>query len=297
MGEAFLKEKERSARFQDCIGSFFSPGQWSQQSISAKSEIHSAYVDGCLSMEGIICIFREVKVELGEGHDAYLQLARDYQIYIARLRDNNDHVLLQRGAPTFLLCLIGPVLLIAGGFWDGVSTIVQPLLQPYIMLFDMLDGLQQDLAGLLYALKEAVGILVSSQREIEKPQKFNPKVPRVYPSFKPLTLKSLSSQDEVPLTFESPLHQSSSKPLLFLATVPEGNSKAHRVVKLVNSQYGTNVHQTLVKHGLAPVLHGYRHLDGAPTAYVMEYLAPLSTSSPSEGWKTLHDFAESHDAG
>ncbi|KAG8967423.1 hypothetical protein FRC03_009943, partial [Tulasnella sp. 419] len=146
------------------------------------------------------------------------------------------------------------------------------------MLFDMLDGLQQDLAGLLFALKVAVGTLVryvcfasslcrfsyqqgvapnaSSQQEIENPKKFNPKVPRVYPSFKPL-----SSHDEVPLTFESPLHRGSSKPLLFLATVPEGNSKAYRVVKLVNSQYGTNVHQTLAMHGLAPVLHGYRHLD------------------------------------
>ncbi|KAG8967424.1 hypothetical protein FRC03_009944 [Tulasnella sp. 419] len=107
MGEAFLTDKERSVRFQDCIGSFFSPGQWSQHCISTKSEMYDASVDDCLLMEGIICIFREDKVELGEGHDAYLQIARDYQIYIARLRDNNDYVLLHRGAPTFLLCLIG----------------------------------------------------------------------------------------------------------------------------------------------------------------------------------------------
>jgi len=39
----------------------------------------------------------------------------------------------------------------------------------------------------------------------------------------------------------------------------------------------------LAAKGLAPKLYGYAKVDGAPTAYVMEYL------DPSE-WKTLHRF-------
>ncbi|KAG8938721.1 hypothetical protein FRC03_006985 [Tulasnella sp. 419] len=125
----------------------------------------------------------------------------------------------------------------------------------------------------------------SFQLKTANPKKFDSKVPRVYPSYKPL-----SSQDEVHLTFERPLYERSSKPLLFLATATVDNSKA---LLVVNDRYGAHVHQILGQRGLAPTLYGHRHLEGAATAYVMDYLASPTTSPPSEGWKTLHDFAKS----
>ena len=53
--------------------------------------------------------------------------------------------------------------------------------------------------------------------------------------------------------------------------------------KLVSRSYSQQVHEHLAAKGLAPKLYGYAKVDGAPTAYVMEYL------DPSE-WKTLHRF-------
>ncbi|KZT06283.1 uncharacterized protein LAESUDRAFT_628715, partial [Laetiporus sulphureus 93-53] len=53
------------------------------------------------------------------------------------------------------------------------------------------------------------------------------------------------------------------------------------VVKLVNDSYGEEVHQLLARHNLAPALYGYARPEGAPAAYVMEYL--------DENWRSLFD--------
>jgi len=45
----------------------------------------------------------------------------------------------------------------------------------------------------------------------------------------------------------------------------------------------------LAAHGLAPKLYGTAKVDGAPTAYVMEYLDPSA-------WQTLHQFLISNAA-
>jgi len=42
----------------------------------------------------------------------------------------------------------------------------------------------------------------------------------------------------------------------------------------------------MADNGLAPKLYGYAEVDGAPTAYVMEYLDPSS-------WQPLYEFFES----
>ena len=52
------------------------------------------------------------------------------------------------------------------------------------------------------------------------------------------------------------------------------------LVKLVNGGYGVEVHHLLAKHSLAPTLHAYSKVEGAPTTYITEYLDPSS-------WKPL----------
>jgi serine/threonine protein kinase len=69
--------------------------------------------------------------------------------------------------------------------------------------------------------------------------------------------------------------------MLFTASLSKLSSESIPVfVKLVNGRYGEEVHKLLADHGLAPVLYGVSDLEGAPKAYVMEYLDPSS-------WMTL----------
>jgi serine/threonine protein kinase len=75
--------------------------------------------------------------------------------------------------------------------------------------------------------------------------------------------------------------------LLFLATSPISTSQV--LIKLiVGDRYGTEAHKILAKAEFAPALYGTAKVQGAPTAYVMEYL------SPNDGWKTLHEHARQH---
>ena len=55
------------------------------------------------------------------------------------------------------------------------------------------------------------------------------------------------------------------------------------LVKLVPRSYSREVHGYMAKNKLAPKLYGYAEVEGAPTAYVMEYLDPSI-------WQTLHQF-------
>lgn len=63
--------------------------------------------------------------------------------------------------------------------------------------------------------------------------------------------------------------------MLFTASLSKLSSESISVfVKLVNGRYGEEVHKLLADHDLAPVLYGVSDLEGAPKAYVMEYLDP-----------------------
>ena len=55
--------------------------------------------------------------------------------------------------------------------------------------------------------------------------------------------------------------------------------------KLVPRSYSREVHEYMAKNKLAPKLYGYAEVEGAPTAYVIEYLDPSI-------WQTLHPFFE-----
>ena len=84
------------------------------------------------------------------------------------------------------------------------------------------------------------------------------------------------------LTFKSRLDEAGQQLLLATLNSPSYSNQPV-VVKLVSRSYSQQVHEHLAAKGLAPKLYGYAKVDGAPTAYVMEYL------DPSE-WETLHRF-------
>ncbi|KAG8919148.1 hypothetical protein FRC02_001857 [Tulasnella sp. 418] len=285
MGNSFPDEKARQQRFDECIDSLIGSKKWQRQyTINSKNESRTAIVDRCLIMNDVLCIIREDKVEIGEGNDVYMQVSRDFQMYISYLRGESSP-LLDHGAPTFLVCVFGPLILIAGGFWDGKSVIVEPLGPAFVMFPDHSRDRIQVLARQLYALKQAANTL-SSRQSSATTAPLIPGLPRVYPSFK--QFNSEEADEEQSLTFIRPLHEDS--PLIFLATA--GDSETPRLVKLVNNRYGTITHKKLETEGLAPALYGQKSLVGAPTAYVMEYLIPPSDSPKSGGWVTLYTFAQ-----
>ena len=97
-------------------------------------------------------------------------------------------------------------------------------------------------------------------------------VPRIYSTFS--LLSDEKPEKEPKLTFRKRIPHEIPRSFLFLASV--GNSDTLWFVKLTNSEYGITVHQTLAANGLAPQLYGFKHLKGAPAAYVMEYLTITS---------------------
>ena len=109
--------------------------------------------------------------------------------------------------------------------------------------------------------------------------RFAPCTPRIYRICK---LIGKSKDETSTLTFESKLYEANQQ--LLLATLNSSSySNQSVVVKLVSRSYSQQVHKHLAAKGLAPKLYGYAKVDGAPTAYVMEYL------DPSE-WEILHRF-------
>ncbi|OBZ78364.1 hypothetical protein A0H81_02639 [Grifola frondosa] len=273
MGDPFENELERSEKFDDGMtGEFL----WLDEDIPGT--------------------IREVKWEAGlGGGDIYLQIARRFDIAINNLRDrakDNAKVaaFLLHGAPMFLMCLLGPIFFVAGGFFDGSVVVVEPLGQPCFMLMDETDQREQEIARLLYAVEQGLDELKSVSRSRPSVD-FLPGLPRIYSSY------VLFTQPEVGnLTFHRRLSKK-SQCLLFYATLshPPPTSPSSTpiqssvVVKLVNKRYGEDVHRRLASRGFAPILYGYSRLDGAPTAYVMEYLG--------SDWMSLFEFERGVGAG
>jgi hypothetical protein len=106
MGDHFADETKRGCAFENCIKKLLSLEWRHEHRIIPSSEGCSASIDGCYMDGGVLCIIREDKIEAGEAHDAYMQAARGFQMYVSQLRDNGSP-LLERGAPTFILLLIG----------------------------------------------------------------------------------------------------------------------------------------------------------------------------------------------
>ena len=107
---------------------------------------------------------------------------------------------------------------------------------------------------------------------------FVPSTPRIYGS---CTLLEPEGEDGT-LTFVSRPNNTYQR--LFLATLSSPSIPDLQVlVKLVPRPYSQDVHKHMADNGLAPELYGYAEMEGAPTAYIMEYLDPSV-------WQTLHEF-------
>jgi hypothetical protein len=84
------------------------------------------------------------------------------------------------------------------------------------------------------------------------------------------------------LEFTANLDATNSNRLLFTASLRNTFLETIPVfVKLINGQYGEEVHHLLAQHNLAPMLHAYSKLESAPKAIVMKYLDPSSCMSLS----------------
>jgi hypothetical protein len=104
MGDAFSEEEapSRTMAFDSCVSSLFSKYHvpHEMQTLSNFGFLNDSY-----SVNGILCIIREDK-EPGDGGDAYMQIARDFQLYVSHLLKEEDPIL-EDGAPIFLLCITG----------------------------------------------------------------------------------------------------------------------------------------------------------------------------------------------
>ncbi|KAG9042544.1 hypothetical protein FS837_010740 [Tulasnella sp. UAMH 9824] len=280
MPDHFAKENDRSKAFDKCLKPIFPLKSWhAQVPIDPETERHEAKVDRTYELDGMILIIREDKLESGTGYDVYMQIARDYQLFVKKTNED-DPARVKQGAPVFLLCLLGPMLLICGGFHDTESTIVEPLAEPCLLFDDLLHNRQEVLARQLFALKTAVNAL-GDQRHADKKNVHLAGVPRVYTTY--ITEDGVEQR----MTVLRPLESSPPRSLLFVAAE---NSPDEKLVKLVR-KYGAKVHRLLAKSQFAPVLYGHSSLQGAPTAYVMELLRSPTNGKP--GWVTLWEFFRS----
>ena len=110
---------------------------------------------------------------------------------------------------------------------------------------------------------------------------FAPSTPRIYKSCTLLEQKG----EKGTLTFVSRPNYAYKR--LFYATLSSPSIPDLQVlVKLVPRFYSRYVHKHMADNGLAPKLYGYAEMEGAPTAYVMEYLDPSV-------WQTLYQLSKS----
>ncbi|KAG8949110.1 hypothetical protein FRC04_009056 [Tulasnella sp. 424] len=285
MPNNFDTEYDRGQVFDKCLDPILPNSSWHEKlHLSAPTELRSGNAGRAYVLDGIVRILREDKVETGTGDDAYMQLSRVYQLYVESVRKKNAP-LFDQGVPVILLCVLGPILLICGGFHDGKSTIVEPLVEPCLMFGDRLHNRQEALARQLFALKRALDTLRS--RSPPNGGTANPHpagVPRVYTTY------TTEDNAEHSLTFLRPLEKSLPQHLLFIAA-DSLDPSTHKLVKLVGKGYGVRAHRLLAERQVAPVLYGQSSLEGAPTAYIMEYLSPPTDSQ--SGWVTLFEFSKS----
>ncbi|PVF95586.1 hypothetical protein CPB86DRAFT_799625 [Serendipita vermifera] len=138
MPDAFETEKRRREVFMDY----------------SDLERHPSTADLVLSYRTSDVLVGVCDLECGTG-DAYMRISRVYQAWVNRLKDHKSSEL-AHGVPLILICVMGPVFIVSGGFFDGDSVLVEPLAQPCLMLPDYHHQRQSQLASVLHATKEAV---------------------------------------------------------------------------------------------------------------------------------------------
>ena len=115
MGEAFKNEAERGEVFDECVDDIIEKGE-AECKFQPHPASHYGKIDRCIREANIPIVLREDKLEFGlGGHDAYMQIARCYDLVVGVLtssieKDPNANNYLAHGAPCFLICLMGTVL-------------------------------------------------------------------------------------------------------------------------------------------------------------------------------------------
>ncbi|KAG9217932.1 hypothetical protein CCMSSC00406_0008573 [Pleurotus cornucopiae] len=276
MSDPYEDKGARSNAFDEIVKPLFD--HWgSQHRIAPNAEVTSARVDRVLTQGGRIVILREDKNEGGAGGDVYMQLSRDFDMF----RKTEGGV---EGAPVFLVGVWGAALFVAGAFHDGVNAVIEPLTDLHFMYADKSRRRPLRLARVLYALSVVLN-KIDDASLVHQP--IEPSIPRVYTDCvdihtgSPVGLLSRFEPSSFPerLIFSALLTRDQASPI----------AQPERVfVKLVDRRpYGAQVHSYLATKGYAPHLHGYKILQGAPTAYVMEYLG--------HPWVSLFDLSQRED--
>ncbi|KAJ8502768.1 hypothetical protein ONZ45_g11455 [Pleurotus djamor] len=283
MGDSYSTKPERSKTFNALVSPLFPT--FVSHAIHPKSELAQGHVNFILrAHDGIATPFpliaREDKREIGEAGDPFVQAARVFHMLIEEIQVKDSpqaQRFLENGAPMFILTITGPLLSIAGAFYDGRACVVEPLGPSYWMLEDDTGGRQRDIAQALAQDKDQPPLVAH-----------HPGIPRIYDLIT-TSLPENRSQDlppmattiaNVALTLSAPFPPS---PLTMFTGHITLDSEPHPVLaKLVPDSYGSEVHTLLYEHGFAPRLYGYSSVEGAPTLYVMEYL------DASDRWTTLH---------
>ncbi|KAK2461340.1 hypothetical protein APHAL10511_006867 [Amanita phalloides] len=127
--------------------------------LSPRRDAHGGIASGVILMNDILIALREMKAGPGASGDAYMQVARCYDLAVqVLLEDLRAKAFVRQGAPMFLLCVIGPVIdvTVSGGFYDGEKVIVEPLTDFRRMFEDALHVRQNWIARVLYALRKGI---------------------------------------------------------------------------------------------------------------------------------------------
>ena len=114
MGEAFEDETSRGKAFDECVNGVLKKGVV-ERYLKPTLLGRCGKVDRCIEEANIPIALREDKLEFGHGgSDAYMKIARCYDLVVEVLTDNstkdsnsNASNFLTHGAPCFLICLIG----------------------------------------------------------------------------------------------------------------------------------------------------------------------------------------------
>jgi len=112
MGEAFEDEKTRGLVFDECVNGVLESGK-AEFKLRRDPVSHYGVIDRCIREANIPIVLREDKAEFGlGGSDAYMQIARNYDLLVGRITNDstknaNAYNFLTHGVPCFLICLIG----------------------------------------------------------------------------------------------------------------------------------------------------------------------------------------------
>ncbi|KIM32406.1 hypothetical protein M408DRAFT_218379 [Serendipita vermifera MAFF 305830] len=129
MADPYDTEKDRRDAFEFYLRRFLGSSFTYTHGFSIEpglAERHTSTAGLLVSWQERAVAEAEYKHDLGEG-DALMQASRVYQSWVNQLRAKNSSII-NHGAPLILLSVMGPLLIISGGFYDGKSVIVEPLL-------------------------------------------------------------------------------------------------------------------------------------------------------------------------